>query len=204
MRAGGFVARTDADLREVRPVGFYVDLIRVKLRHAKASLQPVLWRVRPGRFSLDLSARPTGSPGEAHIARFSDTDVLKPLDAAAKPSRSPGCAGVELRKRVAVSVNFLGDRFRHIPGDLVFYAVLALLDFGLSLYAFGYGHPELNPVLADAEADGLFNFMKLALTLLIVCIGVHLWRKRVARAIVTIANAVMVSLIIYHVSIHMV
>lgn len=103
----------------------------------------------------------------------------------------------------AVSINFLNEPRKFIPSDIVLYAALALLDFALTIFAIQMGHSESNPILAPAVDNGLFDFLKLSLTLLVVCTAFYMWRKRLTRHVMAGANALMVSVIVYHVSLHM-
>ncbi len=102
-----------------------------------------------------------------------------------------------------MSINFLEEGRKFIPTEIVLYAALAMIDFALTILAIQTGHQELNPVLRSAHDQGLFDFMKLSLTLLVVCIACYMWRKRITRHIMALANAVMVSVIVYHVSVHL-
>lgn len=87
-----------------------------------------------------------------------------------------------------------------VPSWLVLYAALGLLDLGFTLAAFEFGATEANPVLRDLQSVGLFEFSKLSLTLLVLCIGYRMKRNRTIYSCVMLANAVMVAVAVYHVS----
>ncbi len=81
---------------------------------------------------------------------------------------------------------------------MVTYAVLSLLDFGLTLYAIQMGHREANPFLAWALGEGLFELAKLGGLLAVVGIGFALWRFRLARGLVQAGNLAMAGVFLYH------
>lgn len=87
-----------------------------------------------------------------------------------------------------------------VPDWLVLYAVLGLADLALTLAAFQYGATEANPVLRSLVTVGLFEFTKLSLTLLVLCIGYRFRCNRIVVGSIVIANAVMVGVTVYHVS----
>lgn len=87
-----------------------------------------------------------------------------------------------------------------VPDWLVLYAALGLGDMAFTLAAFQYGATEANPFLRTLQTTGLFEFTKLALTLLVVCIGYRFKNNRIVFSCVSMANAVMVALNVYHVS----
>ncbi len=52
---------------------------------------------------------------------------------------------------------------------------LGVIDYGFTIAAFVTGAREANPALAWFAEQGLFEFAKLSLTLLVCCVGTHLW-----------------------------
>jgi hypothetical protein len=87
-----------------------------------------------------------------------------------------------------------------VPAPVVAYALLGLLDFGFTLLAFGIGYKEANPVLAFYKEHGLFEVAKLFTTVAVVTLGFFLWQLSIVRFILVLANAVMLAVLIYHVS----
>ena len=87
-----------------------------------------------------------------------------------------------------------------VPSWLVLYAFLGLGDMAFTLAAFEFGAREANPFLGALQTTGLFEFAKLSLTLLIICIGFRYKDNRAVFICVTAANVVMVALNVYHVS----
>ena len=87
-----------------------------------------------------------------------------------------------------------------IPDWLVLYVFLGLADLGFTLAAFQCGAIEANPVLRAAQSTGMFEFSKIALTLLVVCVGFLLRQRRITEIVMAGANAFMVSLCVFHVS----
>lgn len=87
-----------------------------------------------------------------------------------------------------------------IPAWLTLYVFLGLGDLGFTLAAFQSGAIEANPVLYQAQQTGLFEFSKIALTLLVLCVGFMLRKRRITEVVMTGANAIMVCLNVYHVS----
>lgn len=85
-----------------------------------------------------------------------------------------------------------------VPHPIVLYALLSLLDYAFTLAAFVMGAVEANPALAWFQMNGLFDFAKLSSTLLVCCIAFRLWKHRLVRRIITLANAMMLGLIFYH------
>ena len=91
---------------------------------------------------------------------------------------------------------------RHIwvPDWLVLYAFLGLGDLAFTLAAFEYGATEANPLLRGLQTTGLFEFTKLSLTLLVVCIGYRFRTNHTVQVSVSMANVMMIALNVYHVS----
>lgn len=87
-----------------------------------------------------------------------------------------------------------------VPDWLVLYGFLGLCDLGFTLAAFQLGAIEANPFLNLAHGFGLFVFSKLCTTLLVVCICFRLRTRPSIIAIMGIANAVMASLLVYHIA----
>jgi hypothetical protein len=91
---------------------------------------------------------------------------------------------------------------RAVPGAIVLYAALGLADFGFTLATIQAGGRELNPFLAWALGVGLFEYLKLALTLLVCSVMLLLWhRTSIARGVTYIANLLMSALLVYHIAI---
>lgn len=88
----------------------------------------------------------------------------------------------------------------HVPDWLTLYVFLGLADLGFTLVAFQLGAKEANPFLSVAQQDGLFEFYKISLTLLILCIAYRLRKRTVIENIMAFANAFMCSLIVYHIA----
>ena len=87
-----------------------------------------------------------------------------------------------------------------MPAGLIFYGALSLADLGFTLVAFHYGATEANPMLRHVQGVGLFEFLKLALTLLVVVLGYKLWLLPITKTVIGFANGVMVALIVYHIA----
>lgn len=88
-----------------------------------------------------------------------------------------------------------------VPRAIVLYASLGLADFGFTLAALNAGGRELNPFLAWALSVGLFEYLKLALTLLVCLAMLFLWpRSAFARRATIAANVLMAVLLAYHIS----
>ncbi|RMG25500.1 MAG: hypothetical protein D6724_03945 [Armatimonadetes bacterium] len=89
---------------------------------------------------------------------------------------------------------------RAVPGAIVLYAALGLADFGFTLATIHAGGRELNPFLAWALGVGLFEYLKLALTLLVCAVMLFLWpRSSAARRVTHVANVLMGILLLYHI-----
>ncbi len=89
---------------------------------------------------------------------------------------------------------------RRVNPAIVLYACLSLLDFGFTLAVFSVGGVEANPVLRWFALHGLFEFAKIACTLLVCCVAFHLWDRSIAQRVVHLGNVVMASVLVYHVS----
>ena len=95
----------------------------------------------------------------------------------------------------------LPERLRKaLPAGLIFYGALSLADLGFTLIAFHHGATEANPMLRHVQGVGLFEFVKLTLTLLVVVVGYKLWHRPITRTVIGFANGVMVALVIYHIA----
>ncbi len=85
-----------------------------------------------------------------------------------------------------------------VPSAIVLYALLSLGDLAFTMAALMMGAYEVNPALGWFVKNGLFEFAKLSATLLVCCVAFRLWKMRLARRLLTIANAVMICVILYH------
>ncbi len=86
----------------------------------------------------------------------------------------------------------------NIPAPVVLYAALGVVDYGFTIAAFVSGAREANPALAWFAEQGLFEFAKLSLTLLVCCVGTHLWSLPIARRAVAFGNVLMSGVLAYH------
>lgn len=80
------------------------------------------------------------------------------------------------------------------------YVFLGMADLGFTLVAFQLGAREANPFLNHVQQDGLFEFFKISLTLLVLCIAYKLRHRDAIVNIMGLANAFMCSLVVYHIS----
>jgi hypothetical protein len=87
-----------------------------------------------------------------------------------------------------------------VPIPVIFYAVLGILDFGMTLMAFKLGFQEGNPILNWYAANGLFEVAKIGMTLSVVFIAFLLWEVRVVRGVVYAANVMMLLVVAFHVA----
>ena len=87
-----------------------------------------------------------------------------------------------------------------VPDWLTLYVFLGLADLGFTLAAFQLGAIEANPFLDHSRDQGLFEFCKISLTLLIMCIAYKLRNHKIIPKIMAIANAFMSTLVVYHVT----
>jgi len=87
-----------------------------------------------------------------------------------------------------------------VPGAVVTYAVLGLLDFGFTLMSFQIGLKEANPVLAWYAERGLFEVAKIASTIVVILLGFFLWRILAVRSIIYGANLIMTGVLVYHIA----
>ena len=85
-----------------------------------------------------------------------------------------------------------------VPKPIILYALLSLGDLAFTLAALMMGAYEVNPALGWFVNNGLFEFAKLSATLLVCCVAFRLWKNRLARRLLTVANAVMLGVILYH------
>jgi hypothetical protein len=85
-----------------------------------------------------------------------------------------------------------------VPGPLILYAVLSVLDFGFTLIAFKLGFQEGNPILAWYAQQGLFEVAKIGTIVTVVLIGFLLWELRIVRGILKVANFLMIGVVGFH------
>ena len=85
-----------------------------------------------------------------------------------------------------------------VPGALVLYAILSVMDFGFTLIAFKLGFKEGNPILNWYADQGLFEVAKVGTIVAVVMIGFLLWELRVVRSILNVANFLMVGVVAFH------
>ena len=78
---------------------------------------------------------------------------------------------------------------------IIIYAVLGILDFGLTLIAFQLGFKEGNPILDWYAQNNLFEVAKVGSTLSVVFIGFLLWELRVVRGVLVVANFLMIGVV---------
>jgi hypothetical protein len=88
----------------------------------------------------------------------------------------------------------------HLPDWLVVYVFLGIADLAFTLTALRLGAREANPVLDGALDVGLFEFVKISLTLLILCVAYKYRHLKLVENIMQFANAFMAALIVYHVA----
>ncbi|MEM4408390.1 MAG: DUF5658 family protein [Candidatus Caldarchaeum sp.] len=91
-----------------------------------------------------------------------------------------------------------GYLYQRVPVPIISYAFLGLIDYALTLAAFHLGASEANPGLAWFHKEGLFEFAKISLTLLICCVAFKLWDRPSVRFILYLANGLMVGVVAYH------
>lgn len=101
-------------------------------------------------------------------------------------------------------MKLFGLKVRHfrvpVPAPLVIYAVLGILDFGLTLIAFQLGFKEGNPILDWYAENGLFEVAKIGSTVAVVLIGFLLWELRIVRGVLAAANVLMLAVVAFHVA----
>jgi hypothetical protein len=104
--------------------------------------------------------------------------------------------------RVLAAMKLFGLRVRSprvpVPVPIVLYAVLGILDFGLTLIAFQLGFQEGNPILDWYAQNNLFEVAKVGSTLAVVFIGFLLWDLRIVRGVLIGANVLMVGVVGFH------
>jgi hypothetical protein len=83
---------------------------------------------------------------------------------------------------------------------MTLYVFLGMGDLFFTMIALQLGAHEANPVLNQLQGHGLFEFSKIALTLLVLCIAYRLRRNKVIEGIMSFANVFMASLFVYHVA----
>ena len=86
-----------------------------------------------------------------------------------------------------------------VPYALVLYALLGMLDLGFSRMAFSVGVAEGNPVLQAALDYGLFEVNRVILTLTVLLMGIFLWKHRIVKRVMFVANVGMFLLALLHV-----
>jgi hypothetical protein len=86
----------------------------------------------------------------------------------------------------------------HVPDWLTLYVFLGVSDLAFTLTALQLGAREANPFLNSTIDLGLFEFMKISLTLLILCVAFLYRRKRAVQSVMMFANGLMAVLIVYH------
>ena len=85
-----------------------------------------------------------------------------------------------------------------VPDWLTLYVFLGVSDLAFTLAALQIGVREANPFLAQYIDLGLFEFVKISLTLLVLCICYRYRKHRAVENIMSVANTVMATLIVYH------
>ena len=85
-----------------------------------------------------------------------------------------------------------------VPNALVLYTLLGMLDLAFSKMAISVGIAEGNPLLQAALDYGLFEVNKVILTLTVLLMGVFLWKHRVIKRVMFVANAGMFLLALVH------
>jgi hypothetical protein len=85
-----------------------------------------------------------------------------------------------------------------VPVPVSTYAILGILDFGLTLIAFQLGFKEGNPILDWYAQNNLFEVAKVGSTLAVVVIGFLLWDIKFVRYVVISANVLMVGVALFH------
>ena len=83
---------------------------------------------------------------------------------------------------------------------VILYAVLGILDFGMTLMAFKLGFQEGNPILNWYAANGLFEVAKVGMTIAVVVIAFLLWDFKIVKGIVYAANVLMLGVVAFHVA----
>ncbi len=86
----------------------------------------------------------------------------------------------------------------HVPDWLTVYAFLGISDLAFTLVALQLGAREANPFLAHSIDLGLFEFVKISLTLLVLCICYRYRQSRVIQNVMAVANTFMATLVVYH------
>lgn len=90
--------------------------------------------------------------------------------------------------------------YEHVPDWLTVYVFLGVADLAFTLTALRLGAREANPFLATTIDLGLFEFVKISLTLLIACIAYRYRSITLVETVMGFANAFMAALIVYHVA----
>ena len=143
-------------------------------------------------------------PPHAHVRRLSERSAKPPqlkmrgntamVPASYGPLRGTNKVGMGERESSA-------DLTRRLPGAVVLYGALGLLDFGFTVAAFRIGAYEVNPVLAWFLLQGLFEFAKLSLTLLVICLAVRFWSDVWTRRMLLFGNVIMTGVLLYHLNV---
>jgi len=93
----------------------------------------------------------------------------------------------------------MAEHFRtRIPTAILLYAVLSLFDYGFTLAALTEGAIELNPALGWFHSHGLFEFVKLSLTLIVCCAAYRIWNRPYVQEVMRVANTLMGVVLAYH------
>jgi hypothetical protein len=87
-----------------------------------------------------------------------------------------------------------------VPDWLTVYGFLGISDLAFTLVALQLGAREANPFLAHYIDFGLFEFVKISLTLLVLCICYRFRHSQTIVNVMAVANTFMATLIVYHVS----
>ena len=87
-----------------------------------------------------------------------------------------------------------------VPDWLTLYVFLGLGDMAFTLLAFQMGAIEANPFLRHLQGAGLFEFTKISLTLLVLCVSYRLRHRPLIHNVMGFANVGMVTLNVYHVT----
>lgn len=85
-----------------------------------------------------------------------------------------------------------------VPNALVLYGLLGMVDLAFSKMAFSIGVAEGNPLLSAAHEFGLFEVNKIILTLTVMLMGVFLWKHKIIKQVMFVANAGMCVLTLVH------
>jgi hypothetical protein len=87
-----------------------------------------------------------------------------------------------------------------VPASLILFCGLSLLDLAFTKSILQIGGYEANPVMRWFWEQGLFEFAKIATTLLVCCIAFSLWPRRAAVRAMACANVAFSALLAYHIA----